>query len=250
MVWHRFLIVFIRSIKTFLFTPKIFIMYSESKELSDYPYRDTTSGDSKDLSKVLIGALAGAAAGSLIGGLFTEKGIEARNRVSEGSKNIANNLKDKVSGIKEGIADKYEAAKEGAADLIEKGKQKVGISPRSTAYKSTAYTDENGTAYTAEKGTGSKVLLGALAVSVAGLVVWSFATEKGKETRKRVGKGSKNIANNLKDKFTDIKEGIADTYEAAKEGAVDLLEKGKQQANMSSGSTAYKGSAGADSWEG
>ncbi len=217
-------------------------MYSESKELSDYPYRDTTSGDSKDLSKVLIGALAGAAAGSLIGGLFTEKGIEARNRVSEGSKNIANNLKDKVSGIKEGIADKYEAAKEGAADLIEKGKQKVGISPRSTAYKSTAYTDE--------KGTGSKVLLGALAVSVAGLVVWSFATEKGKETRKRVGKGSKNIANNLKDKFTDIKEGIADTYEAAKEGAADLLEKGKQQANMSSGSTTYKGSAGADSWEG
>lgn len=216
-------------------------MYSESKEFYGTDYRGKTTGNSKDLTKVLIGALAGAAAGSLIGGLFTEKGIEARHRVSEGSKNIANNLKDKVSDIKEGIADKYEAAKEGAADLIEKGKQKVGISPRSAAYKSTAYADE--------KGTGSKVLLGALAASVAGAVIWSFATEKGKETRNRLGEGSKNIANNLKDKFSDIKEGIADTYEAAKEGAADLLEKGKQQANISSGSTAYKGTAGADSWE-
>lgn len=215
-------------------------MNLESEEFSGTAYKGTTSGDSKDLTKVLIGALAGAAAGSIIGGLFTEKGIEVRQRVSEGSKNIANNLKDKASGITEGIADKYEAAKEGAADLLEKGKQKVGMSPRSTAYKGTSYVDE--------RGTNSKVLLGALAVSVAGTIIWSLTTEKGKETRNRLGKGSKDMANNLKDKFSGIADGIADTYEAAKEGAADLLEKGKQQGDMSSGGTAYRGSAGGDAW--
>lgn len=224
-------------------------MYTESKELSGNAYRDTASGDSKDLSKVLIGALAGAAAGSIVGGLFTEKGMEARRKVREGSKNIASNLKDKVADVKEGIADKYESAKESAADLIEKGKQKVGMSSRSTEYKSTAYGDS--VTYSHEEGTTSKVLLGALAVSVAGAVIWSFATEKGKETRKRIGKGSKDMAANLKDKVSNIADGIADTYEAAKEGAVDLLEKGKQQADiLSRGDTAYKGSTGADSWEG
>jgi len=224
-------------------------MYLESKELSGASYRDATGGDRKDLSKVLIGALAGAVAGSIIAALFTEKGIEARKRVSEGSKNIANNLKDKVSDITEGIADKvsditegiadkYEAAKESAANLIEKGKQKVGISPDNTAYNDTANADA--------KGTGSKILLGALAVSVAGSIVWSFVSEKGIETRKRLGKGSKDIANNLKENFSNIADGIADTYEAAKEGAVDLIEKGKQQADMSSGSVAYKGSTGTE----
>lgn len=215
-------------------------MYLESKELSGASYRDATGGDPKDLSKVLIGALAGAVAGSIIAALFTEKGIEARQRVSEGSKNIANNLKDKVSDITEGIADKYEAAKESAANLIEKGKQKVGISPDNPAYNDTANADANG--------TGSKILLGALAVSVAGSIVWSFVSEKGIETRKRLGKGSKDIANNLKENFSNIADGIADTYEAAKEGAVDLIEKGKQQADMSSGSVAYKGSTGTEAW--
>lgn len=226
--------------KTLLLTPKIFIMNLQSEDLSGAVYRDTTSGKSKDLTKVLIGALAGAAAGSIVGGLFTEKGIEARRRVGEGSKNIANNLKDKVSGITEGIADKYEAAKEGASDLIEKGKQKVGMSSRNTAYTGTTYVDE--------RGTSSKVLLGALAVSVAGTIIWSLTTEKGKETRRRLGKGSKDMANNLKGKVSNIADGIASTYEAAKEGAADLLEKGKQQGDVSSPGTAYRGSTGADEW--
>lgn len=225
-------------IKTILFTPKIFIMNLESRDLSGATYRGNTSTDSNDLSKVLIGALAGAAAGSLIAGLFTEKGIETRKRVAEGSKNIANNLKHKVSDITEGIGDKYEAVKEGAADLIEKGKQKVGMTSGNTAYNSTAGANV--------KGSGSKVLLGALAVSLAGTVIWGFGTEKGNETRKRLGKNSKNMANNLKDKITDIADGIADKYEAAKEGAADLLEKAKQQNNMSSTNPTYKGSTGAD----
>ncbi len=226
---------------TFLFTIKIFIMNTESKELSGADYRGTTRTDSKDVSKVLIGALAGAAVGSLIGGLFTEKGIEARKRVADSSKNMANNLKDKVSDIKEGIADKYEATKEGAANLIEKGKQKVGMSSGNTAYRDRAEDDEDD--------SGSMALLGALAVAAAGTIIWGFATEKGKETRKRLGKGSKDIANNLKQKASNLADSIADKYEAAKEGAADLVERTKQQNNLSSGNTAYKGSASADSWE-
>lgn len=217
-------------------------MNSETKRYSGAAYRGTTNGDLKDVYRVVIGALAGAAAGSLIGGLFTEKGIETRKKLGEGSRNLANNLKDKVSDIKEGIADKYEATKEGAANLIEKGKQKVGMSPAPGAYMDTTEADA--------KGSKSKVLLGVLAVSVAGTLIWGFATEKGKETRKRIGKGSKNIASNLKDKVTNIADGIADTYEAAKEGAADLLEKGKQNVDLSSGSNAYRGTAGADRWEG
>lgn len=186
--------------------------------------KSTTSGNSKDVSKVLTGALAGATAGSIIGGIFTKKGMEVRKQVSEGSKNMANNLKDKVSDITENIADKYEGAKESAAHLIKKGKRKVRIASNKIAHKSTAGADA--------KGTQTKVLLGALAASVAGAIIWSFAAEKGIETRKRLGKSSKNMANNLKDKFKDISDGVADTYKSAKEGASDLIEKGKQQIDI------------------
>lgn len=221
-------------------------MSVESREFSDASYDSSVTTGTSDLTKVLIGALAGAALGSLIGGSFTQKGIEIRNRVGEGSKNIANNLKEKVADVKEGIADKYEAAKESAAGLIEKGKQKVGISSGSSSYSDT-------TAYAAdETGSGSKILLGALIVSVASTIVWSFATEKGNETRRRIAKSSKNLATNLKDKASDVAGGIVngihDTYEAAKEGAVDLLEQQKQATNTSAGNTSYKSSTGADNW--
>jgi len=207
-------------------------MNVESRGLWETEY-GSTANTSNDLSKVLIGALAGAALGSLIGGAFTQKGIEIRSRASTGSKNIVNNVKNKVSNMAGTIADKYEATKENAADLIEKGKQKVGMSSENDAYTTNAiYT---GTAEADETGPGSKILLGVLIVSVASTIVLSFATEKGNETRKRVAKGSKNIANNLKDKVTnvagDIAKGVSNTYQAAKEGAVDLLEKEKQKNN-------------------
>jgi len=225
-------------------------MSAESREFSDGYYDSTTSTDTSDLTKILIGALAGAALGSLIGGSFTQKGIEIRNRVGEGSKKIADNLKDKVADVKEGIADKYEAAKESAAGLIEKGKQKVGISSGGSSYSgASTYADGADTDVT---GSGSKILLGALIVSVASTIVWSFATEKGNETRRRIAKSSKDLATNLKDKASDVAGGIVngihDTYEAAKEGAVDLLEQQKQGTNMSAGNTSYKSSTGADNW--
>jgi gas vesicle protein len=77
-------------------------------------------------SKVLLGVLAGAAAGAVLGVLFAPNtGVETRRKLGEGSKDIANNLKDKFSELVDGIADKYESAREGASDLINKGKEKA-----------------------------------------------------------------------------------------------------------------------------
>jgi gas vesicle protein len=234
-----------------LFTLKNVIMNIEAQELWEETNSSATGTGSNDLTKVLIGALAGAAAGALVGGLFTQKGVEIRNRVGEGSRSIANNIKDKASGITGSVADKFEATKEAAADWIAKGKQKIGMSSSNSAYKAnTAYsTALEGDA----KGAGSKILLGALIASVAGTIVWSFATEKGKETRHRVVEGSKNLTSNLKVKASEIagglKEGIANTYEAAKEGAIDLLEKEKQKIDaLAAGNTGYSSPTGADKW--
>jgi gas vesicle protein len=77
-------------------------------------------------SKVLLGVLAGAAAGAILGVLFApDKGVETRRRVSEGSRDVAGNLKDRFSDLVDGIADRYESARDGATDLLEKGRQKV-----------------------------------------------------------------------------------------------------------------------------
>ncbi|HEX8357886.1 MAG TPA: hypothetical protein VF610_10755, partial [Segetibacter sp.] len=141
-------------------------MSIESQGYKQKAYKVTRSDDSKDLKKVLVGALAGAAAGSVIAGLFTQKGIETRKRISDESKhiasNIASNIKEKASTISGDIKDKFETTKESAAHLLEKGKQKVGISQPRYGYEKTAKTGS--------KVSESKVLLGALAVSVAGTV--------------------------------------------------------------------------------
>ena len=216
-------------------------MGKKFKGVSSADYRNNKSAGSQDISKLLLGALAGAAAGSLIAGLFTEKGIETRKRIGKSSSNIANNVKDKVSDITHGIADKFQATKESAADLIEKGKRKVGMSSEDASYEAT-------TSAATSKGKGSKVLLSALAVSVGGTLLWSFTTQKGIETRKRLGNSSKNLASNLKDKVSGIADTVAEKYETAKEGAMDLLEKDQQKGNLTSGRTSYISSSGADSW--
>jgi gas vesicle protein len=126
--------------------------------------------------------------------------------------------------------------KEAAADLFEKGKQKVGISSANTTYDtSTGYNDSGNyfdNTQSDDSMSGSNILLGALIVSVASAIVWSFATEKGNQTRRSIAKSSRNIAGNLKDKVTDIASDIAntvsDTYQTAKEGVVDMIEKEKQ----------------------
>jgi gas vesicle protein len=77
-------------------------------------------------SKVLLGVLAGAATGAILGVLFApDKGMETRRRISDGSRDISENLKDKFSEFVDGLADKYETVKGSATDLIEQGKAKA-----------------------------------------------------------------------------------------------------------------------------
>ncbi len=213
-------------------------MNYDSRDFDDDYYGTSYTDNKKDANKIIIGALAGAAVGSLVAGAFTPKGVEIRHRAAQGGRKIANNLKHKVADVKDAVVNKFESVKEGATNLIEKGKQKVGMSASRTSYggrpayaSSAGYTTNQ--LYTTQgtsNGTGKKVLLGALIASIAGTVIWSFATEKGKDTRKRLVKGSKNMASNLKEKASHVKEVLADTYEAAKEGANDLIAQEQQRA--------------------
>jgi gas vesicle protein len=78
--------------------------------------------------------------------------------------------------------------------------------------------------------SGSKVLMGIIAGAAAGAVLGLlFAPETGVETRRKIGEGSKDLASNLKDKFSELVDGIAEKYESAREGASDLLHKGKDK---------------------
>ncbi len=77
-------------------------------------------------SKVLLGVLAGAATGAILGVLFApDKGEETRRKISEGSKDVTENLKAKFGEFVDGIADKYENVKGTATDLLDQGKQKA-----------------------------------------------------------------------------------------------------------------------------
>jgi gas vesicle protein len=211
----------------------------------DTDYSSTSNTNSDDLKKVLLGALAGAAVGSLIGALYTEKGIETRNRVSYRSRKMANNvkekasditggIKDKVSNITGEIGDKFGSMKEAAAKLFAKGKPKASMSHLSSDYAGqyAGYDDLD------PEISKPKVILAVLGASVAGAAVWSLTTEKGKETRKRVAESSKKIANNIKSKVPEIAKDISERYKMAKEAADDMLEQEKQKdANQSAGST-------------
>jgi gas vesicle protein len=209
----------------------------------DYFYR--LNNKSSDLTKVLIGAVAGVTVGSLIGGLFTTKGIEIRNRVGDAGKNLANDLANKVSDVKAVVANKYETAKEGAVDLLEKGKQKIGIHSGSNAFISEIPSEHS---KAEDKHLGTKILLGALIASVASTVVWSFASEKGKETRKRVVSSTKEMATEFKEKAPKLAKklatNISDAYQAAKEGAVELVEKERLVQSISSGTTSLGSPSG------
>lgn len=80
--------------------------------------------------------------------------------------------------------------------------------------------------------SGSKVLLGVLAGAAAGAILGVlFAPEKGAETRKKIEEGSKDVASTLKEKFSELVDGIAEKYESAREGANDFLQKGKAKAS-------------------
>jgi len=183
-----------------------------------------------DVTKVLVGLLAGAAIGSLVGGAFTQKGVDVRNRVADSGRDVADNIKEKFSNLTGTVSDKFESVKDAAAELFEKGKQKLRAG--TTAKDNRAETAGNNDAATNET-AGPGILLGALIVSVASTIVWSLATERGIQTRRRIAAGGRDLANNVKEKVstaaTNIADGISNTYQAAKEGAIDLLEKEKNK---------------------
>jgi gas vesicle protein len=222
-------------------------MNLQTNALYDDDYRYRSSDKSNDITKVLIGALAGAAVGSLVGGAFTQKGIEIRTRIGDASKSAADNVKDKVSGMKDAVADKFGTVKEGVVDLVEKGKQKIGLR------SSNAFLSEIPSEHSRAEDTHlpTKILFGALAVSVASTIVWSFATEKGKETRKRVVSSTKKMATEFKDKAPKVANklatNISNTYQAAKEGAVELVERERLVQSIASGNTSFGSPSGAAS---
>ena len=77
-------------------------------------------------SKVLLGVLAGAATGAILGVLFApDKGDETRRRISEGSRDVTDNLKTKFGEFVDGLADRYETVKGSASDLLDQGRQKA-----------------------------------------------------------------------------------------------------------------------------
>ncbi|HEX8279068.1 MAG TPA: YtxH domain-containing protein [Segetibacter sp.] len=77
-------------------------------------------------SKVLLGVLAGAATGAILGVLFApDKGEETRRRISEGSKDVTDNLKTKFGEFVDGLAERYDSVKETATDLLDQGRQKA-----------------------------------------------------------------------------------------------------------------------------
>jgi gas vesicle protein len=210
----------------------------------DDDYRYTSNHKSNDITKVLIGALAGAAVGSLVGGAFTQKGNEIRTRIGDASKSAADNVKDKVSNMKDTVADKFGTVKEGVVDLVEKGKQKIGLR------SSNAFLSEIPSEHSRAEDTHlpTKILFGALALSVASTIVWSFATEKGKDTRKRVVSSTKKMATEIKDKApkmaNKLATNISNAYQAAKEGAVELVEKERLVQSIASGKTSFGSPSG------
>ncbi|TDH28675.1 YtxH domain-containing protein [Segetibacter sp. 3557_3] len=230
-------------------------MNYDSRDFDDEYYGTSyTDNNKEDANKIIIGALAGAAFGTLVAGAFTPQGVQIRHRAAQQGKKLADNIKHKAVDVKDAVVNSFESAKEGASSLIEKGKQKVGLSSSRTSYggrpayaSSAGYTtNQLYSSHSSSNDTKKKVLLGALIASIAGTVIWSFATEKGKDTRKRLAKGSKKMASDLKEKASQVKEVLADTYEAAKEGANDLIAQEQQRTQQEQqGLTGATGTSGA-----
>ncbi len=113
-------------------------------------------------SKVLLGVLAGAATGAILGVLFApDKGEETRRRISDGSRDVTNNLKDRFGEFVDGLADKYESVKGTATDLIEQGRAKA--SSVASALKSEAGSVTNGATAGANAGSAAGAAAGGAA---------------------------------------------------------------------------------------
>ena len=75
----------------------------------------------------------------------------------------------------------------------------------------------------------SKLLLGILGgVAVGAIAGVLFAPEKGKDTRKKILKNSKDYADNLKNKIQSLQGEVTEKYNGYFEDAKELAAKGKE----------------------
>lgn len=76
-------------------------------------------------SKVALGVLGGVAAGALLGILFApDKGSNTRKKISDKSKDYADDLKTKYDGLLGSVTRKYENLFQEGESLLAEGKQK------------------------------------------------------------------------------------------------------------------------------
>jgi gas vesicle protein len=76
--------------------------------------------------KVLLGALAGFATGALVGIFFApQKGADLRRKISDSSRDYANDLKERFSNFIDSINDKFDTAKDQANNLVDQGKSTI-----------------------------------------------------------------------------------------------------------------------------
>ena len=73
-----------------------------------------------------------------------------------------------------------------------------------------------------------KIVLGALAGLAAGAVLGILlAPDKGSETRKKIAKKGKDVADDVKVKYNDVINTLASKLESAKEDGLNYFENGK-----------------------
>lgn len=66
------------------------------------------------------------------------------------------------------------------------------------------------------------VVIGALAgLAVGALLGVLFAPDKGSETRKKIGKKSKDVSDNLKQKFDEFVDNVSEHFEKAKKDSTE-----------------------------
>ena len=70
------------------------------------------------------------------------------------------------------------------------------------------------------------LMIGAAAGAVLGIL---FAPDSGSETRRKISEKGNDLADNLKNKFSDFVDAVSDKFQGAKSEAANMANKGKEQ---------------------
>ena len=80
--------------------------------------------------------------------------------------------------------------------------------------------------------SSGKVVLGAIAGLATGAILGIlFAPEKGKDTRKKIARKSKESLEDIKSKYENVIDAISNKYDSVKKDASHLLSEGKELAH-------------------